>query len=470
MTFTSLSFAVFFAILLAFFALFRGTRARFFILLAASYAFYAFWNVELVLLLFAMSFWGWALGLLVSASTDPFQRKFYVALDVVLSVGTLSYFKYANFLGASVSALVGARWSVLDIILPIGISFFTFHNMSYVIDMYRRNGEVCRRLDDFMLYMAFFPQLVAGPIVRATQFLPQLKKEIRLEWANFIIGSQIFLGGLVEKLLFADNLSPFVDAVYRRPLLFDTATIWLAVVSYAVQIFCDFSGYTLMALGIARVLGFVLPENFRMPYLAPSVAEFWRRWHMSLSFWLRDYLYIPLGGSRHGPARTYLAIMTTMLLGGLWHGASWNFAVWGGLHGAALCLHRAWRQGWPERAAALAALPLYRLLAWAVTLLFVIVLWIPFRSPDFTITGIVLARLFQPSAGIVWFHPQSIVVLGCVAIWHAFYQFRPKITDVVPFAPEMAARLAPMLVIAMTIMLLVLFSPVVVSPFIYFQF
>jgi alginate O-acetyltransferase complex protein AlgI len=470
MIFTSLSFAVFFAILLAFFALFRGTRARFYILLAASYAFYAFWNVELVVLLFAMSFWGWALGLLVSASTDPLRRKLYVALDVVLSVGTLGYFKYANFLGASISALVGARWSVLDILLPIGISFFTFHNMSYVIDMYRRHGEVCRRLDDFMLYMAFFPQLVAGPIVRATQFLPQLKKEIRLERTNILVGGQIFLGGLVEKLLFADNLSPFVDAVYRRPLLFDTATIWLAVVSYAVQIFCDFSGYTLMALGIARVLGFVLPENFRMPYLAASVADFWRRWHMSLSFWLRDYLYIPLGGNRHGPVRTYLAIMVTMLLGGLWHGASWNFALWGGLHGSALCLHRAWRQGWPERAAALAARPLYRLLAWAVTLLFVILLWVPFRSPDFATTGVVLSRLFQPSAGIAWLHPQSIVVLGCVAVWHALYKFRPQLTGMLPFAPEIVSRFAPMLFLGLTIMILILFAPVAISPFIYFQF
>ena len=470
MIFTSVSFAVFFATLLALFALFPGTRARFIILLAASYVFYAFWNVALVLLLFAMSFWGWALGLLVSRSGDPIHRKLYVALDIVLSLGTLGYFKYANFLGGSVSALVGVHWSVLDIVLPIGISFFTFHNMSYVIDMYRRHGEVCRRFDDFMLYMAFFPQLVAGPIVRATQFLPQLKHEITLERANVVIGAQIFLGGLVEKLLFADNLSPFVDEVYRRPLLFASATIWLAVISYAAQIFCDFSGYTLMAIGIARILGFVLPENFRMPYLSLSIAEFWHRWHMSLSFWLRDYLYIPLGGSRHGVARTYLAIMITMLLGGLWHGASWNFALWGGLHGVALCLHRAWRQGWPERSAALAARPLYRLLAWVGTLLFVIILWVPFRSPDFATTGIVLARLFQPAAGIVWFHPQSIVVLCCIAVWHVLYQFGPNLAKALPFAPASVADFAPMLVLGLTIVVLVLFSPVAVSPFIYFQF
>lgn len=452
------------------FALFRHSRARFYILLSASYAFYAFWNVALIPLLFAMSLWGWWLGLMVSRSADPFRRKLFVALDVVLSLSTLGWFKYANFLGSSISAVLGARWSPLDIVLPIGISFFTFHNMSYVIDMYRGRGQVCRRLDDFMLYMAFFPQLVAGPIVRATQFLPQLANEIRLERGNIVAGGQLFIGGLVEKLLFADNLSPFVDQIYARPELFSSATIWLAVFAYAAQIFCDFSGYTLMALGLARILGFGLPENFRMPYLSRSVAEFWRRWHISLSLWLRDYLYIPLGGSRHGSVRTHLAILATMLLGGLWHGASWNFVLWGGIHGGALSLHRFWLQWRPNRLAAWADHPLYKSMAWFGTLLFVVLLWVPFRSPDFATTAVVISRLLHPTGGFAWLHPQSVVVLASLAIWHMAYQFRPSIVSQLPFAEPIVTSFGPMLVLGTTVMLIVLFSPVSISPFIYFQF
>jgi alginate O-acetyltransferase complex protein AlgI len=470
MIFTSISFVVFFAILLALWGIFRGSTARFYILLAASYVFYAFWKLDLVLLLLGISVWGWALGLALHHSTNRLHRRFYLILDIGVSLAALGYFKYANFLGSSLSALFGLGWDPLNIVLPIGISFFTFHNMSYAIDMYIGRGTVCRRLDHFMLYMAFFPQLVAGPIVRATQFLPQLERPIRLERANFIVGSQVFLGGVVQKILFADTVSPFVDQVYRTPALYSTGTLWLAVFDYAVQIFCDFAGYTLMAIGIARILGFTLPENFRMPYLSLSLGEFWRRWHMTLSFWLRDYLYIPLGGSRHGPVRTYLALMCTMLLGGLWHGASWNFVLWGGLHGLGLSLHRAW-EGWrPARFTALAETAPYRIIAWAVTLLYVILLWVPFRSAEFSTTGTILQRLFVPSDGIVWLHPQSLVILAFVVIWHWLYRFKPGIMTRIPFSPQVVSDFVPLLVLGTALMVLTLFAPLQVSPFIYFQF
>lgn len=300
--------------------------------------------------------------------------------------------------------------------------------MSYTIHLYRGHVPVCASLCRFMLFVAFIPQLVAGPIVRASEFLPQLERHIRLKWNDLTIGSQIFLGGAIQKVLIADNVSVYVDSVFSTPELYSSATLWLAIVSYGIQIFCDFSGYSLMAIGIARILGYELPKSFDMLYVATSITEFWRRWHMTLSFWLRDYLYIPLGGNRKGISRTYLNLFITMLLGGLWHGASWSFVMWGGMHGAALAVHKLWSTytgGWTN----IKNTPLYKFLSWVITLLVVGVLWVPFRSEDFTVTMTFLDNLLPDGEGILWLHPMVMIIMAIVLAWHVIYLFQWKLLN-----------------------------------------
>ncbi len=469
MIFTSLTFLAFYALLMAALLIFKGKSFRQYILLIGSYVFYGWWNPTFLLLIFASSVWGWWFGLLINGTTNERKKSAYLALSLALSIGTLSYYKYTDFLVQNIVLFFGLDWNYdLGIILPVGISFFTFQTMSYGIDLKRGRIPVCRSLPQFMLFVAFFPQLVAGPIVRASEFLPQLARDVKLSWNNFVIGGQLFLGGAVQKVLFADNLSVFVDPVFSEPALYSAGTLWLAMFAYTMQIFCDFSGYSLMAIGVARTIGFELPENFRMPYLSRSIGEFWRRWHMTLSYWLRDYLYVSMGGNRHGTTRTYLHIMVTMLLGGLWHGASWNFVLWGALHGIAMLGHRVWAagtEGWNDTVKQ--TLP-YRIAAWGVTFLFVSMLWIPFRSNSFADTLVYVRNLFGNDTGVSWINPNTAAILFAIAIWHSLYLFR--ISLFLRF-PEMDIRKAyPQFVLGMILLLIALYAPINTSPFVYFQF
>jgi len=467
MIFTSLTFLAFFLALLGLMLLVRGTTQREYLLLFASYVFYGAWNPVFILLIVVSSLWGWYLGLLMHKTDSQLLRRRYTALSLFLSLFMLGYFKYANFFVENLAYIFGIRWEHADIVLPVGISFFTFQTMSYTIDLYRQRIPVCMHLHKFMLFVAFFPQLVAGPIVRASEFLPQLERRISLRWNDMAIGGQIFLGGAIQKVLVADNISVFVDRVFADPGLYSSSTLWLAVASYGIQIFCDFSGYSLMAIGVARILGYKLPKNFDMPYVATSITEFWRRWHMTLSFWLRDYLYIPLGGNRMGTGRTYLNLIITMLLGGLWHGASWNFVIWGGMHGLALAVHKLWSvytAGWDN----IKQLLLYRLLSWVLTMLVVGMLWVPFRSVDFQTTVLFFGGLLPDGEGIAWMHPMVITILSVVIFWHALYLVRS--TVLYAFPSERPYNAVPAFVIGGFIMLIVFFAPINTSPFIYFQF
>ncbi len=295
MIFTSLDFLLFYIALMGLLCIFKHNSIRQFILLIASYLFYGWWNPTFVILIIALSIIAWYLGLLIDGTEKENQKNLYLAISITLSLGVLAYYKYATFLVDNIIMLLGLKWDYhLGITLPVGISFFTFQTMSYVIDLKRRKITVCRNLAQLMLYVAFFPQLVAGPIVRASEFLPQLSHQIKITRFNIIIGLQIFLGGAIQKVLFADNLSSFVDPVFSQPELFSGKTLWLAVTAYSLQIFCDFSGYSLMAIGIAKTLGFELPENFRMPYISSSITEFWRRWHITLSFSITPKRYIKI--------------------------------------------------------------------------------------------------------------------------------------------------------------------------------
>lgn len=287
---------------------------------------------------------------LIFAAPPERRRKLFLITSLVSNLGLLGFFKYANFFADNalgVAALFGIRTdiqpgSLLHVVLPVGISFYTFQTMSYTIDVYRNQCPVERSFGKFSLYVSLYPQLVAGPIERAKHLLPQLSEHTRWDWGRVAHGIRIMGWGLFKKVCIADRLAVYVDFVYSNPQADHSGpTLLLATYFFAFQIYCDFSGYTDIARGAAKVMGFDLMENFRRPYFATTITEFWRRWHISLSTWLRDYLYIPLGGNRKGEARTYVNLMITMLLGGLWHGASWNFVVWGGLQGVMLALSKA---------------------------------------------------------------------------------------------------------------------------------
>lgn len=268
-------------------------------------------------------------------------KKLYITLSLVINLGMLSYFKYTNFFVDIINSFAGSSWGPFDIFLPVGISFFTFQSLSYSIDVYRGKLKPLDRLLDYAFYVSFFPQLVAGPIVRASDFIPQIRRPLTV--TREMLGSGMFLivCGIIKKAVISDYISiNFVERIFENPSLYSGIENLFGLYGYALQIYCDFSGYSDMAIGIALLLGFEFPKNFDSPYKATSVTDFWHRWHISLSTWLRDYLYISLGGNRHGKIRTYINLMLTMILGGLWHGASWNFIVWGTLHGVALAVHK----------------------------------------------------------------------------------------------------------------------------------
>lgn len=468
MIFTSIAFLVFFVAILLLIQAARTEPQKVWILLLGSYFFYGWWNPTFVLLIVASSIWAWYLGLKMAQTEDETRKKRYLQLSLFLSLGLLAYYKYADFLMRSLYGALGMEWSYeLTILLPVGISFFTFQTMSYSIDLKRGNIPVCTSLPKFMLFVAFFPQLVAGPIVRASEFLPQLNRPVILTKRNLIIGSQVFLGGALQKVLLADNMAVFADPVFANPGFYDAATLWLALGAYSVQIFCDFCGYSLMAIGVARILGFELPVNFKMPYLSKSITEFWRRWHISLSFWLRDYLYISLGGNRKGELSTYVNSFITMLLGGLWHGASWNFVLWGALHGLGLGVHKFWASRTPGLNS-MRATGLYKCLACLTTLLFCTLLWIPFRAADFDTMLLFVSRMFSTSAGMEWLNPHVILMLVVVLIWHLLYEFKPRV--LARFPSEELNSYWVQFVLGASLLAVVMFAPLSSSPFVYFQF
>ncbi len=321
-------------------------RFRWTMLLAASYFFYMRWNAVYIVLIIASTLVDYLAGLGMAHTPSLRGRRVFLLMSLFTNLGLLFTFKYWNFFNdtaVDLFARIGLRWEVphLRVLLPVGISFYTFQTLSYTIDRYRGKLETERHLGRFALYVAFFPQLVAGPIERARNLLPQFDTIKKFDWNRVTSGLQLILWGLFKKVVIADRLALYVDAVYNNVPAHGSASFLLATYFFAFQIYCDFSGYSDIAIGSAKVLGFDIMQNFRWPYFATSITDFWRRWHISLSSWLRDYLYIPLGGNRFGVRRTYVNLMITMLLGGLWHGASWNFVIWGGLQGLMLSVSRA---------------------------------------------------------------------------------------------------------------------------------
>jgi D-alanyl-lipoteichoic acid acyltransferase DltB (MBOAT superfamily) len=412
MLFNTVRFFGFLAVVLAlFYASPRGLRK--YLLLAASYFFYASWNPRFIPLLLTLTAIDYGAGIWLEG-VRPGRKKAVLVMSIAANLGFLGFFKYANFLTANLGGLLGADPASLhlEVVLPLGISFHTFQSLSYVIDVYRGEQAAIRNPVDYALFICFFPQLVAGPIVRARNFFRDL-----LDWhppttADVARGLFLLALGLTKKMAFADSFAIVADryfgAVLSNP---GRATAWSGVFAFAMQIYFDFSGYTDMAIGMAKLLGFHFPANFRRPYLAASITEFWRRWHISLSSWLRDYLYVSLGGNRGGALRTYRNLMVTMLLGGLWHGASWNFVLWGGYHGALLSLERMLfgaRRGTTPAEARSWWYPLQGVLTFGL----VSIGWVFFRSPSLPESWLVLWQMFAGGPGRALFEPWHFGLLA----------------------------------------------------------
>ncbi len=412
MLFNSLEFAGFFLpVVLALLGLTRRSWLwQRVILLAASYWFYMAWNPPFVLLLMGSTVVDYFVALRMERIERPLHRRLLVAVSCVVNLGVLGFFKYGHFLVTSAYAVLPGEPPFKEffesIVLPMGISFYTFQTMSYTIDVYRRTCPAEKSFLDFALYVTFFPQLVAGPILRATDFIPQLKARPRPTASERMIGIDRMARGFFKKVVIADGLATYVDMVYANPEAYGAVNQLVATYAYAFQIYCDFSGYSDIAIGLGHVLGFTFMENFRSPYVARGPSDFWERWHISLSTWLRDYLYIPLGGSRGSTLKTYRNLFLTMALGGLWHGAAWTFVIWGLYHGTWLIVHRILFREKSLRVPAF--------VSWVVTFHLVCLGWMAFRAESIEKLWIGLQQLvdFQTPVQAI---PADIAVLLAVA-------------------------------------------------------
>ncbi len=398
MSFYSLKFIVFFVALLGILLMIRNNKAKQVVLLIASYIFYAMSDIKFVLLLLGVSTLMWFLAKKIEKEKELHKKRLFLIIAVLINCLVLGFFKYFNFFAESFYSLLGLSYSTLEIVLPLGISFYIFQSISYVADVYMQKISA-RRFEEVLLYIGFFPQIVSGPIVKARDFMPQLEQKIKLDFDRISWGGQKFLQGLFKKIVIADRLSICVDAVYSAPIAYSGLSLLFAVLSYSLQIYYDFSGYSDMAIGIAHMLGFDLGNNFNLPYLAKNPSDFWRRWHISLSTWFRDYVYIPLGGSKKGRCSTYLNLFITMLLSGLWHGASWSFVIWGGIHALLSVVHKVYID-FRKKVTDKEPIGIAKGISVFVTFILVTVLWIPFRVGDLNTTFLILKRILCWSEGI----------------------------------------------------------------------
>jgi len=407
MLFNSFSFIVFFIIVLAFYYTnFLNWTNKKRMLLLASYIFYGMWNPPLVILLWISTMVDWTAGNKLAVEENQHKRKMWLLLSMFVNLGFLSFFKYGDFLLENFTVFVNSigidfQARPMDIILPMGISFYTFQTMSYTIDIYKKNIKPANTFLDFALYVTFFPQLVAGPIVRAKDLITQFYEPKKASVKQFFWGLFLLTIGLFQKVVLADTLlSGVADDVFGSGKVLNFWDAWSGTLAFSGQIFFDFAGYSTAAIGIALALGIILPDNFRYPYASLGFSDLWDRWHISLSSWLRDYLYIPLGGNRHGITRMYVALMLTMLLGGLWHGAAWTFMVWGGLHGTYLILEKLQKQYLP-----------FKITAWNgmflafTTFTCVNITWVFFRAREFKTAWNMIQSMF-------YLNPEGEKILG----------------------------------------------------------
>jgi len=482
MQFPTLEFALFFLLVYGLYTLALGRPfLRKMILLLASYAFFAFWDWRFVFLLFGISGVNHILAIFIDQKIKKIpddrrkSRKVLLVLGIGINLGVLAFFKYFLFFATNINTLlnlVNPSFAIplFPIILPVGISFFTFQGMSYLIDVYKKDIKADHNFLDVLLFISFFPQLVAGPIVRGKDFIPQIKEKTAPPPQEVNRSLVLILGGLIKKMIIANYLgTELVDPVFIDPSSWGSGDLLLAAYAYALQIYCDFSAYSDIAIGIAGLFGFSFPENFRKPYRAHSLQDFWRRWHISLSGWLRDYLYIPLGGSRKGEGKTYRNLMLTMVLGGLWHGASWNFLLWGTLHGGMLSLEHFFQKHFPQKKQSKNGFGthLKNGLKIIFTFHFIVLTWIFFRSSSLSLAHEFVLGLLSPWQWPSLLKPFPLILLITGVMMH----WGPDQSRI--WLPRFVSQFHPIiraLGSGLILGAIGLASPPGVAPFIYFQF
>ncbi|MFM2047866.1 MAG: hypothetical protein RI955_412 [Bacteroidota bacterium] len=472
MLFQTTEFLLFFFALIAVLVFARTNKTRKIVFLVFSCFFYMWWNpIFILLILFTVSFDYW-ISLQIFKSDSTQKKRNWLLLSIIINLSVLAWFKYANFLQDNIISIASffdkkPNWTTFNIILPVGISFYTFEAISYNIDVYRKDLEPPKSLLDFITFVTFFPKLVAGPIVRPAEFLPQMKEVPKINFNSTAIF--LILNGLVKKIVIADNLGIFVDAIYQNAHNYPSILIVIAAVAFSFQIYCDFSGYTDIAIGIASILGYQFNTNFNKPYFAISPSDFWKRWHISLSSWLRDYLYKPLGGNKKGSFFTYRNLMITMLLGGLWHGASWNFMIWGFLHGFIQIIYRLFNID-----LILEKNKLIKFISFVLFQIFVIFTWIVFRITNLTQLKFICKKViffdFNFSiASIGLGKVQFFSTIGIMITFLIVHIISYKIGGLHKYisARHYTIQIAFLFI---AILLLQIFWPTHEAPFIYFQF
>lgn len=469
MLFSSGLFWVLFILFIPVYAMLKGSRKKMvlFVVLFSLYFYYKSSGL-FFLMLIGTSLLDWSLSRMIQNRRGEWKAKGLLWLSILISLSILGYFKYANFFLWNWNQMVEGNFQPIDIILPVGISFYTFQSISYVVDVYKGKINATDSWLDYIFFLSFFPALVAGPIVRADYFLPQIEENRRASKTEVYAGLWLVIVGVIKKALIADYISQYNDLVFNDPSLYTGVQALMGVLGYTMQIYCDFSGYSDMAIGLALIMGFKLGINFDSPYQSVNLTEFWRRWHISLSSWLRDYLYIPLGGNRKGVFRTYLNNFLTMLIGGLWHGAAWKFVFWGGMHGVGLAIHKAFKP-------LLDKIPnnfITIFISWALTFVYVSLLWVFFRAASFEDSLLIIKNIFVDfefnqipqffTVRIVW----CLMMLALI-----IFHFTPQwVADKCQEIFIRAPWIIKLLVFLIVIQLVIEFMSEEVAPFIYFQF
>ena len=469
MLFSSGLFWLIFILFLPLYVAFKRSKTKMVVFVVGFSLFFYYKSSGLFfLMLIGTSLVDWLISHRIRKCKSRKGAKAWMWLSIFISLSILGYFKYANFFLWNWNAMVEGNFQPLDIILPVGISFYTFQSISYVVDVYKGKIQPTRLWIDYIFFLSFFPALVAGPIVRADYFLPQLEKNEKASSSMIWAGLWLIIIGILKKAVIADYIAQYNDLIFTDPALYTGVQTLMGVLGYTMQIYCDFSGYSDMAIGLALIMGFRLGINFNSPYQSLNLTEFWRRWHISLSSWLRDYLYIPLGGNRKGVFRTYLNNFLTMLIGGLWHGAAWKFVFWGAMHGVGLAVHKACKPVldkisniWPVK-----------FLSWLLTFIYVSLLWVFFRAADFEQSVLIIRNIFvdfrwNQIPQFAGQRPEWVVMMLLLIIFHFLPQrWADKLQDWFIRSPW----IVKLLVFLVAVQLVIEFMTSEVAPFIYFQF
>lgn len=469
MLFSSGLFWVLFLLFIPVYGLLKKSKTKM-VLFVVFFSLYFYYKSSglFFLMLIGTSLIDWLVSKAIYREARRGVRLFYLWFSILLSLSILGYFKYANFFLWNWNAMVEGNFQPLDIILPVGISFYTFQSISYVVDVYKDRIAPTRTWLDYLFFLSFFPALVAGPIVRADYFIPQIEKNEVASKANIYGGLWLIIAGILKKAVIADYIAQYNDLIFNDPALYTGVQTLMGVLGYTMQIYCDFSGYSDMAIGIALMMGFHLGINFDSPYQSRNLTEFWRRWHISLSSWLRDYVYIPLGGNRKGTFRTYLNNFLTMLIGGLWHGAAWKFVFWGAMHGVGLAVHKACRP-------VLKRIPdnfLTNFIFWALTFVYVSLLWVFFRAADFSDSVLIIKNIFVDFdwgqiPQFVMIRPEWTIMMAVLIVLHFVPQRVADKTQALFIRSPWILKLCIFLTV---VQLVIEFMSEEVAPFIYFQF